>query len=167
MFTTAVITISDRSYKGVRDDRSGPVLLDKIKNLGWENLFYEIIPDEIDMIKDKLIDYSDNQKVNLVLTCGGTGFAPRDVTPEATLQVIDKIAPGLAEVMRFESLKVTPHAMLSRAVAGIRKNTLIINLPGSPKAAIENLEFIVPVLPHALELINEDPLSEKKHTYKK
>ena len=165
--TTAVITISDRSSQGLREDRSGPALLEKIKTLGWQNLFYEIIPDEIEQIRDKLAVLADKDEVNLILTSGGTGFAPRDVTPEATLQVVEKITPGLAEVMRFESLKITPHAMLSRAVAGIRKKTLIINLPGSPKAAIENLEFLAPVIPHAVELINEDPLSEENHNFKK
>jgi molybdenum cofactor synthesis domain-containing protein len=110
-----------------------------------------------------LIDWADNNEMDVILTTGGTGFSPRDVTPEATRAVIERDAPGLAEAMRAASIKITPHAMLSRIVAGIRKKTLIINLPGSPKGAVENLQVIVPVLPHAVQLLHEDPKSENTH----
>jgi molybdenum cofactor synthesis domain-containing protein len=124
---------------------------------------YEIIPDEIERIKDALIHWADEMGLDLILTTGGTGFAPRDVTPEATKAVIEREAPGLAEAMRAESLKVTPHAMLSRAVAGIRGRTLIINLPGSPKAVRENLETILPALPHGIELLQELVGANQRH----
>lgn len=158
-----IITVSDRSYRGEREDLSGPALVDRIDKAGWEISKTIIIPDVSDMIKKTLIDLSDNFKLDLILTTGGTGFAPRDVTPEATQAVIDKTAPGIPEAMRMESLKITPHAMLSRSCAGIRKQTLIINLPGSPKAALENLEVVMPVIGHAIELLRNDPHGEKHH----
>ncbi|HOP61744.1 MAG TPA: molybdopterin adenylyltransferase [Spirochaetota bacterium] len=147
-----IITVSDRSSKGEREDLSGP----EIRKWAEKNdiLVKEeaIVPDEIDQIEAKLIELSD-KGIELLLTTGGTGFAPRDVTPEATKKVIEREAPGFAEAMRMRSLEITPHAMLSRAVSGIRKNTLIINLPGSPKGARENLQFIEKAIPHAIDLL--------------
>jgi molybdenum cofactor synthesis domain-containing protein len=122
-----------------------------------------IVPDDLEAIREILASWADGGEVDIILTTGGTGFAPRDVTPEATNLVIDRKAPGLAEAMRLESRKVTPHAMLSRAVAGMRGRVLIINLPGSPKAAVENLQVVLPILAHAMELLKEDPDAEKHH----
>jgi molybdenum cofactor synthesis domain-containing protein len=122
-----------------------------------------ILPDEESAIRERLTAWADNAGLDVILTTGGTGFAPRDVTPEATRAVIERETPGLAEAMRAASLKVTPHAMLSRIVTGIRKKTLIINLPGSPKGAVENLQVVIPVLPHAIQLLHEDPASETSH----
>jgi molybdenum cofactor synthesis domain-containing protein len=158
-----VLTVSDRSARGERPDASGPALVKHIQSLGWQVFYQEIIPDESELIQKILADWSDSGSVDVILTTGGTGFARRDVTPEATLAVVDRQAPGLAEAMRQDSLKFTPHAMLSRAVAGIRQRTLIINLPGSPKAAVENLQIVVPVLPHAVELLQDDPAAEAGH----
>ncbi|MAT44533.1 MAG: molybdenum cofactor biosynthesis protein [Anaerolineaceae bacterium] len=158
-----ILTISDRSSKGVRDDLSGPAILNKIESLGWNSVGYEIIPDEINIIRDQLIQWCDEIVPDIIFTTGGTGFAPRDVTPEATEKVIDKKTPGISEYIRLQSMKITPHAMLSRGIAGIRKKTLIINLPGSPKAALESIDFILPALPHAVELIHNDPKSESNH----
>lgn len=158
-----VITVSDRSFKGERDDTSGPALINEIQKAGWQVMRQSIIPDDILSIRDELMDYTSQGDLDIILTTGGTGFSPRDVTPEATLAVIDRPAPGLAEAMRVESLKITPHAMLSRAVAGIRKNSLIINLPGSPKGAVENFKVIQAVLPHAVQLLRQDPGSETGH----
>jgi molybdenum cofactor synthesis domain-containing protein len=160
---TAVLTISDRSYRDERPDSSGPQLVERINKLGWQAIFTRIIPDEISEISQELIRLCDQGYVDLILTTGGTGFSPRDITPEATLAVIDRSAPGLAEAMRTSSMKVTPHAMLSRAVAGIRRHTLIVNLPGSPKAAVENLDVIAPVIPHAIELLQSSPEAEQHH----
>jgi molybdenum cofactor synthesis domain-containing protein len=125
----------------------------------------EVIPDELQIIKEKLIAWSDARDLDLILTTGGTGFSARDVTPEATLQVIEREAPGMAEAMRAESLKVTPHAMMSRARVGIRGQTLIVNLPGSPRGAVENLEVILPVLGHAVDLLSGGSLSEAGHQF--
>jgi molybdenum cofactor synthesis domain-containing protein len=122
-----------------------------------------LLPDEEPAIREILISWADSGEIDVILTTGGTGFSPRDVTPEATRAVIEREAPGLAEAMRATSLKVTPHAMLSRIVTGIRRKTLIINLPGSPKGAIENLQVVIPVLPHAVQLLQEDPTSESTH----
>ena len=158
-----IITISDRSARGERPDQSGPAIIEKINQQGWQVATSCIIPDETDDIQEKITSWSDRNEVDVILTSGGTGFSPRDVTPEATQAVIERPAPGLAEAMRSASLEITPHAMLSRATAGIRKQTLIINLPGSPKAAVENLEVVLPVLPHAVELLQEDPGAEAGH----
>ncbi|MFN7035406.1 MAG: molybdopterin adenylyltransferase [Bellilinea sp.] len=163
MIRVGIITISDRSSRGEREDLSGPALVNKVTNVGFQVVSTVIIPDELDQIKSCLIEWCDSENFDLILTTGGTGFAPRDVTPEATLAVLEKTAPGITEAMRAHSLKITPHAMLSRQQAGIRKKTLIINLPGSPKGAVENLEVVLPVLPHAIELLQENPSAEKGH----
>lgn len=155
MITVAVLTLSDKGSKSEREDSSGPLIQDMLKSINAEVKFYDILPDEKELIKKKLIEYSE--KVDLVLTTGGTGLSPRDVTPEATLDIIDKQVPGIAEAMRSEGLKKTSRAMLSRAVAGVRGASLIINLPGSPKAVKENLHVILEVIPHAIEKIKGDP----------
>lgn len=149
----AVLTISDKGFRGEREDLSGKIIVEKIVSLGAEVIHQEIIPDEADIIAQRLIYLADEVDADLVLTTGGTGLSPRDVTPEATKAVIDREAPGFVEAMRYESLKNTPHAMLSRAVSGVRKQTLIINLPGSPKAVEECLSIIVPALPHGIEIL--------------
>lgn len=161
-----ILTVSDRASSGEYDDRSGPVIREIIeKRLGWQVTLAEIVPDEPAQIEAKLVAWCDSQKLALVLTTGGTGFAPRDRTPEATLAVVERETPGLAEAMRAASLTVTPHAMLSRAVAGIRGQTLIVYLPGSPKAVRENLDVLLPVLPHALDLLQAAPDGEEGHTF--
>ncbi len=159
----SILTISDRSYRGEREDVSGPALVEAVGQLGWEVVKTGLVPDEKELISDWLIQICDSGTADLILTTGGTGFAPRDVTPEATRAILEREAPGIAEAMRQKSLQITPHAMLSRAIAGIRKRTLIINLPGSPKAAIENLQTVAPVIPHAVELLQESPDAEKGH----
>ncbi len=161
----AILTISDRSARGERPDRSAPALADVITRQGWDVVRTEVIPDEWLTIHDTLVRWTDSQEIDVLLTTGGTGFSPRDVTPEATKAVLEKEAPGLAEAMRASGLRITPHAMLSRAVCGIRKATLIVNLPGSPRAAVENLEVILPVLPHAVELLRSAPDAEAGHRY--
>jgi molybdenum cofactor synthesis domain-containing protein len=147
-----IITVSDRSSRGEREDRSGPEIRRWAQEKGYPVSDECIVPDEIEAIGSKIEQYSD-AGVELILTTGGTGFAPRDVTPEATLKVIERSAPGFAEAMRQKSLGITPHAMLSRAVSGIRGMSLIINLPGSPKAVRENLMAIERSIPHAIELL--------------
>jgi molybdopterin adenylyltransferase len=158
-----ILTLSDRSARGERDDASGPALARLIEAENWSLAKQALLPDNESAIRALLTEWADGGEVDVILTTGGTGFAPRDVTPEATHAVIDREAPGLAEAMRAASLKITPHAMLSRIVTGIRKRTLIVNLPGSPKGAVENLQVIVPVLPHAVQLLREDPASEASH----
>ncbi|MCX8030214.1 MAG: MogA/MoaB family molybdenum cofactor biosynthesis protein [Thermodesulfovibrionales bacterium] len=153
MITIAILTISDKCSKGEREDKSGQVISHIIKDLG-KIKFYDIVPDEVDLIKHKLLQYCDY--VDLIFTTGGTGLSPRDVTPEATKEVIQKEVPGIAEAMRVEGLKSTRQAILSRAIAGIRDKTLIINLPGSPKAVKECLEIIIDVIPHAIAKIKGD-----------
>lgn len=153
MYKVAILTISDKCTKGQREDKSGRIVQDLVKNLPGEVIKYELIPDEPEMIKEKLIDYSDNLRVDLVLTNGGTGFTPRDFTPEATKEVIEREVPGIPEAMRTLCLKYTKRAMLSRAVAGIRGKTLIVNLPGSSRGAKESLEAILEGLPHGLDMI--------------
>ncbi len=156
---TAIITLSDKGAAGEREDESGKIIREMIAGLGASVVHYEILPDEKTRIVETLMRLSDSGGIDLILTTGGTGVAPRDVTPEATSAVVDRALPGMAEAMRAESLKKNPHAMISRAVAGIRKQTLIVNLPGSPKAVRENLAVILPALPHAVDKIKGD-LSE-------
>ncbi len=158
-----ILTVSDRSARGERPDLSGPALNDIVCEQGWYVVHYEIIPDDLQPLRDLLAAWADSDDLDVILTTGGTGFGQRDITPEATRSVIERPAPGLAEAMRTASLKVTPHAMLSRADAGIRKRTLIINLPGSPKGAVENLQVVLPVIPHAVQLLTEHPLAEEGH----
>lgn len=152
LITAAILTLSDKGSRGEREDLGGPLIREMIKTIGAEVLYYEIIPDEKELIKEKLIEYS--KSVDLLITTGGTGLSPRDVAPDATREVIEREIPGIAEAMRMAGLKKTNRAMLSRAVAGIRGKTLIINLPGSPKAVKEGLEAIMDVIPHAVEKIN-------------
>jgi len=160
-----ILTVSDRSARGDREDLSGPALARAVSErlAGAVVAQTAIVPDERGEIAATLRQWADEFGLELILTTGGTGVAPRDVTPEATLAVVERLTPGLAEAMRAESLRVTPHAMLSRGVACIRGRTLIVNLPGSPKGAVENLLTILSVLPHAVELLQEDPDAERHH----
>lgn len=150
----AILTISDRASRGEYQDKSGPLIRELLSSINAQFVYYDIFPDEKELIAKKLIELSDNHDIDLIVTTGGTGLGPRDVTPEATLEVIDKRVPGLEEAMRYESMKITPYGMLSRAVCGVRKRTLIINLPGSVKAVKETLSIILPALRHAIEIIN-------------
>ena len=163
MIRFGILTLSDRSARGERADASGPALADLIRAENWSVAEQAILPDDESAIRSKLVEWADSGRFDVILTTGGTGFALRDVTPEATRAVIQRDAPGLAETMRAESLRKTPHSMLSRAVAGIRGQTLIVNLPGSPKGAVENLQTIAPVLSHAVQLLKDDPASESSH----
>ncbi len=156
MFKIGVLTLSDKGSSGQRIDESGPLVKEMLVQLG-DVVRQELLPDDSPAISAKLIDWCDNQKLDLIVTTGGTGLTPRDVTPQATQKVIDYEVPGMAELMRMESLKKTPHAILSRAVVGVRSQTLIINLPGSPKAAEENLSTLMNAIPHALAKLAGDP----------
>lgn len=158
-----ILTVSDRSARGERPDDSGPALARQALASGWQVVRQAILPDELPALRQLLAEWADSGEMDLILTTGGTGFAPRDVTPEATLAVIERAAPGLVEAMRAASLAITPHAMLSRAAAGIRGRTLLINLPGSPRAALENLAIVAVVLPHAVQLLREEAGSEAGH----
>ena len=149
----AILICSDRAFSGEREDRAGKILGEKLRHQGWIVAEPEICPDDLPTITNWLKEHLQSNKYDLILTSGGTGLAERDVTPEATLQVIERRVPGLEEVMRAASLKITPHAMLSRAVAGTAGKTLIVNLPGNPQGALENLEVILPALPHAIALL--------------
>jgi len=153
MITVGILTISDRCSRGEREDKSGDAIRKVMTNFGARVVDYAIVPDEKEIITKRLTEWADKGGVDVVITTGGTGLAPRDVTPEATLEVVDRTVPGFSEAMRSRGLKKTPHAMLSREVCGIRKETLIINLPGSPKAVKESLLVVLPALPHALEVI--------------
>ena len=157
MFSAKVITVSDKGYKGERVDESGPAVKGLLEDAGYEVSDVVIVPDEMDMIIDELIKASD-EDVALIITTGGTGFAPRDITPEATLKVCERLAPGISEAMRAASMAITNRAMLSRGVSGIRKRSLIINLPGSKKAAIENLSSVLSSLEHGLTVLREKPM---------
>jgi molybdopterin adenylyltransferase len=158
-----IITVSDRSSRQERPDESGPALVKAVSQQGWKVVQTMILPDEADQVKTILIEWADGGKMDVILTTGGTGFSPRDITPEATQAVIQRSTPGLAEAMRSAGLGITPHAMLSRATAGIRSRTLIVNLPGSPKGAIENLAVLMPILPHAVQLLRDEPSAEAGH----
>ncbi len=153
MLNLGILTISDKGSQGQREDKSGKVIRDSLSPLDGHVVKYEIIPDEVDIIASKLAGWADEGNVDIVLTTGGTGLSHRDVTPEATLSILDKVVPGFTEAMRMETFNTAPLAILSRAVAGIRRECLIINLPGSPKAVRECLEVILPALPHAVEII--------------
>ena len=153
MITVGILTMSDKGSRGEREDLSGREIERMVKDLPGEVKAYEVIPDEASVIEAKLMEYADVKKLDLVLTTGGTGVTPRDVTPEATRAVIERELPGMSEAMRAESLKKTPNAMISRAVCGIRRETLIINLPGSPRAVRENLAVVMPAIAHAVEKI--------------
>ncbi len=152
-FTAAVVTLSDKGYAGEREDRSGPLLADMARQQGYEVVEQLLLPDGIEKLSAELIRLVDQRQVNLILTTGGTGFSVRDCTPEATERVCQRMAPGIPEAMRYASLKITPKAMLSRETAGIRNKSLIINLPGSPKAVKENLEAVLPALDHGLGIL--------------
>ncbi|MGB3366575.1 MAG: MogA/MoaB family molybdenum cofactor biosynthesis protein [Acidaminobacteraceae bacterium] len=153
MYKVGVITASDKGSRGERVDKSGPLIKDIMTTNGYDVKEIIIIPDERILISKELIKMSDEKKYDLILTTGGTGFSPRDWTPEATLDIIHRLTPGIPEAMRAYSLTITPKAMLSRSVAGIRNQTLIINLPGSPKAVLENLEVVLPALAHGLDIL--------------
>ena len=164
MYYAAVLTVSDRSFQGERPDAAGPLVAELLRSAGYEVTVSDIVPDEQTQIEAALCRIADSGSVQLLVTTGGTGFAPRDVTPEATLAVCDRLTPGIPEAMRYASMQVTPRAMLSRAQAGIRKGTLIVNLPGSPKAARENLEAVLPTLAHGLEMLSGRPADCAKLT---
>ena len=153
MFNLGILTISDKSWQGQRDDDSGKAIRDSLSPLDSCVVKYEVIPDEMDVIAGKLADWADEGDVDVILTTGGTGLGQRDVTPEATLSIVDKVVPGFAEAMRTETFSVTPFAILSRAVAGVRGKCLIINLPGSPKGVRECLRVILSVIPHAVAIV--------------
>lgn len=157
MYKAAVLTVSDRSSKGERPDTAGPLVARLLEEAGYEVVLTAVVPDEQPQIEKFLRDTADRRLAQLLVTTGGTGFAPRDVTPEATLAVCERMTPGIPEAMRYASMQVTNRAMLSRAQAGIRGGTLIVNLPGSPKAARENLEAVLPALGHGLEMLSGRP----------
>ena len=151
-----ILTLSDKGYAGEREDKSGELLKDIVKSKDWQIIGYEILPDEKDLISKKLAELCDQEKADLILTTGGTGVSPRDVTPDATIPIIEKRLTGFEIAMMIEGLKSTPMAAISRAVVGTRKKTLIINLPGNPKAAFENLSAIMKAIPHAIEKLQGD-----------
>ena len=153
MFNVGILTISDKGWRGQRYDESGKTIRDKLSVLGNKVIKYEVIPDEVDTIAGKLAEWADEGSVDVILTTGGTGLGPRDVTPEATLSIVDKVVPGFTEAMRTKTFNTTPLAILSRAVAGVRGKCLIINLPGSPRAVRECLEIVSPAIPHAVEIL--------------
>ena len=165
MFNLGILTISDKGWRGQRSDESGKVIRDSLSLLNSHVVKYEVIPDEVDIIAGKLTQWADEGSVDVILTTGGTGLGPHDVTPEATLSIVDKVVPGFAEAMRVETFNTTPFAILSRAVAGVRRKCLIINLPGSPKAVRECLGVILPAIPHAVEIIKGE-VTEHKDTGK-
>ena len=153
MIRLGILIASDKGYSGERTDESGKVLIEAFSRPGYEIVEYKILPDEREIISRNLCRQADDLGIDLILTSGGTGFSPRDITPEATLDVVQRQVPGISEAIRQKSLEFTPYAMLSRGISGIRNKTLIINLPGSPKAVRECIEVIVPVLPHAIGIL--------------
>ena len=153
MLNFGILTISDKGWRGQRHDESGQAIKERLSRLDSRLIKYDVVPDEKDVIAGKLSQWADEGSMDIILTTGGTGLGPRDVTPEATLSMVDKVVPGLAEAIRVQTFSSTPMAMLSRAVAGVRGRCLIVNLPGSPKAARECLEVVLPVIPHAVEII--------------
>jgi molybdopterin adenylyltransferase len=159
----AVLTVSDRSARGERPDAAGPALVELAQAQGWTVTRREVLPDDLRILQETMAQWADGDVADIILTTGGTGFAPRDVTPEATLAIIEREAPGLGEAMRTASAAQSPHAMLSRARAGIRGKVLIVNLPGNPKAAVENLKAVAPALPHAVQLLRDEPGAEAGH----
>ena len=152
-YTAAVITVSDKGFLGERIDASGPLLCELLREKGYDVVYTSVVPDEFDAIRAELIRCADEKEIALVLTTGGTGFSPRDITPEATVAVVERPTPGIPEAMRAESMRITPKGCLSRSAAGIRKRTLIINLPGSPKAAGENIMAVIDPVQHGLEML--------------
>ncbi len=160
MFGLAVLTVSTSGFLGQREDTSGDAIKEGLAPPEYQTVRYEVVSDEQETIAQRMAEWADDPEVDLIVSTGGTGLGPRDVTPEACLSIIDREVPGLAEAMRAETLKFTPMAMLSRSVAGIRGHTLIITLPGSPKGVRETLEVVKPVLPHALELLKRESVSE-------
>ena len=152
-YTAAVITVSDKGYRGEREDTSGPNLVKILTEKGFSVTYTSIVPDEPDMIKEQLVKCADELKIALVLTTGGTGFSPRDITPEATMEVVERLTPGIPEAMRAESMKITPKGCLSRSAAGIRGRSLIINLPGSKKASAENILAVIDPVTHGLDML--------------
>lgn len=152
-YTAAVITVSDKGYRGEREDTSGPNLVKILTEKGFTVTYTSIVPDEPDMIKEQLVKCADELKIALVLTTGGTGFSPRDITPEATMEVVERLTPGIPEAMRAESMKITPKGCLSRSAAGIRGRSLIINLPGSKKASAENILAVIDPVAHGLDML--------------
>ena len=163
MIRFGILTVSDRSSRGERPDLGGPALADFVRARGWSASLLDVVADDRAQIASTLTSWCARGDLDVILTTGGTGFAPRDVTPEATRDVIEREAPGLAEAIRAESLKVTKHAMLSRGMAGIRSRTLILNLPGSPKGAVESLQVVADVLEHAVQLLREEASAEQGH----
>ena len=158
----AVVTVSDKGYVGEREDVSGPLLVDLLRGIGAEVVVQTVVPDEPEQIQQTLVHLADVQRLDLVLTAGGTGFTPRDGTPEATRAVIEREAPGLAELLRMEGYRRTPLAVLSRGLAGIRGRTLIINLPGSPRAVREGMEVLLPILPHAVRMVQGEDTEHRE-----
>ena len=152
-YTAAVITVSDKGYRGEREDTSGPNLVRILEEKGFQATYTAMVPDESEMIQEVLIKCADERNIALVLTTGGTGFSPRDITPEATLKVVERLTPGIPEAMRAESMKITPKGCLSRSAAGIRGRTLIINLPGSKKASAENILAVIDPVAHGLDML--------------
>ena len=152
-YTAAVITVSDKGYRGEREDTSGPNLVKILTEKGFEVTYTSMVPDEPEMIKEQLVKCADELKIALVLTTGGTGFSPRDITPEATMEVVERLTPGIPEAMRAESMKITPKGCLSRSAAGIRGRSLIINLPGSKKASAENILAVIDPVAHGLDML--------------
>ena len=155
MYTVAIVTSSDKGSKGEREDKSGAVIREIVEKSGFQVKRYVILPDEKELLQEEVIYLADELGVNLVLSTGGTGFSPRDITPEATKEIVERETPGISEAIRMFSLNITKRAMLSRAVSGIRKKTLIVNLPGSPKACEEALDFILDDLKHGIDILNE------------